>query len=76
MEGWTMRDLDRLPRYNRPARIDDAEAVQRWAERLTGYEPAASQDPVNSALFVSLRDCFARACERIEEVSAAGTRSA
>ena len=76
MEGWTTRDLDRLPRYNRPAGIDDAEAVRRWAERLSCYEPAASQDPVNTALFVSVRDCFTRACERIDQVSRVGGRPA
>ena len=69
VEGLSTRDLDRLPRFNRPGGIDDADAVHRWAEQLSRYERPPSQDPVNSALFDSMRECFTRASGRIAEVS-------
>jgi hypothetical protein len=75
MEGWTILDRDRLPRFNRPAMVDDAEAIHRWADQLSRYEPSASQDPVNSELFVALRDCFVRASARIGHVSSGENRS-
>ena len=71
MQAWTRQDFDRLPRFNRPGPVDDAEAVQRWADQLSRYRPAASQDPMNNALFTSLRDCFGRASQRIAEIGAA-----
>jgi hypothetical protein len=61
----TRQEMDRLPRFNRPGIIDDAEAVHRWAEQLSRYQPAANQDPLNDALFASMRDCFGQASRRI-----------
>jgi hypothetical protein len=60
--------LDRLPRYYRPAGVESALAVELWAEQLERYELKASQDPVNSALFVEVRDFFVRAKSRLSEV--------
>ena len=61
--------LDRLPRYNRPADIESAEGIGRWAEQLTRYEQPLNQDPVNSALFIEVRDYFVRASERVSDLS-------
>ena len=63
------KGLDRLPRYNRPVGIDSAEGIGRWAEQLARYEQPLSQDPVNSALFIEVRDYFVRASERVADLS-------
>ena len=62
-------DVQRLPRHNRPGRIDGPEAIHRWADQLARYESPLSQDPVNHALFIAMRDCFVRASQRVGDLS-------
>jgi hypothetical protein len=71
MGALSRQDIDRLPRFNRPGSIEDAEAVHRWAAQLSRYQPSANQDPLNDTLFASVRQCFARASNRLMEISRA-----
>lgn len=60
--------LDRLPRNGRPVNVVDAEAVDRWAERLDQYAAPPSQDPINRALLERVREYFSRAARRLAEL--------
>ena len=64
-------DLDRLPRYNRPVLLENAAAVDRWAQQLDRYEPPTNQDPANTALFAEVRRYFLRASARVAQLTPA-----